>query len=706
MTYQANQVTAWTLPPALYRQSVTIEGTLISLPIENNRSISFLFALDRFEGQLVKTKIQLAWYKNARSHPPFFQVGDRWQFTARLKPPHNLGNPGGFDSEKLAFARGIRASGYIVPQEPYALKAQNLTSRVIDRLRQTILGHLQEVLADKPYAAFIYALTIGEKFAITAPQWQIFQNTGTNHLMAIAGLHIGFVAGLVFLAIRWLWRQIPRAPLWIPAPQAAAISSLVAALIYAALAGFSIPTQRAVIMLGVFLLGILGRRYIPPWRSLILALIAVLVWDPLSVLEIAFWLSFGAIGLLAYGLSGRFQMNTLWWKHGRAQWVLGIGLAPLTLLFFANASLISPLANSIAIPWVGFITVPLSLLGALLSLIWPGLASYVLIAAEWTLHGIWAILQFLGSQPHFSWQHLTQQPLFILPAAAGFLLLLAPRGFPSRWLGICWVAPLLAYPAPKPHSDELWLTLLDVGQGLSAVVQTQNHILVFDTGAKYSEDYDMGRVVLVPFLRYQGMTRLDKLIISHGDNDHIGGAESLLAAFPTDEIETSVPSRLSPHPAKTCLRGETWQWDGVTFQFLYPTPDYLGLDNNSSCVLKISQGDRSLLLTGDIEKPAEKVLLEHPTELKATLLISPHHGSSTSSTPEFLAAVHPAWIFFPTGYLNRFGFPKPEVVVRSRAEGARLYDTAQDGAIFLDSQEGHPVKVTTFRQGRHFVWNT
>ncbi len=702
------KVLAWTLPTQFDNQPVEIKGTIASIPTPKGRSDNFIFHLTEFNHQTVNTNIKLNWYATAKQNLPYLRVGDSWQFQVKLKRPHNLANPGSFDSEKFSFSEGLRASGYIINGSDNKLIATSRFSHPIDKLRQMMLENMQGDLAGKPYAAFIYALTIGEKFAISSEEWQIFQNTGTNHLMAIAGLHIGFVAGLVFLLCSFLWRRIPHAPLWLATPVFAGISSLGSAIIYSALAGFAIPTQRAVVMLAVFLIGIVYRRYIAAWQSLTLALVIVLILNPLSILEVGFWLSFAAVALIAYGLTGRFKSTTKLWKYTRLQLTLGIGLIPFTLLFFSNASFISPLANSIAIPWVGFITVPLSLLGALLSLIFPWLGAKILILSEWTLHGVWAILSLFSHQTIFSWQHLTQHNSFILAAIIGMLLLLAPRGMPHRYLGLVFITPLIWFVPAAPMANQVWFTLLDVGQGLSAVVQTQHHVLVFDTGAKFSQDYDMGSAVVVPFLRYENIKKIDALVISHGDNDHIGGSGSVLQAFPVKYLETSVPNRFTQTNVSTCLRGESWQWDEVNFAYLYPSAANLGLDNDSSCVLKISVGQQQILLTGDIEKAAEHILLQHADELKSTIIVAPHHGSDTSSTPDFVQAVNPLIVLFPVGYLNRFGFPKPIVSLRYQTLGAKTYDTAENGAIMLQltADSSQPVIHLWRQQKMLHVWNS
>lgn len=718
VVYRSTLILAWQVPEAQINQPVEVEGTIASIPSFKFYGISFLFKLKSFNGTPTQAKVRLTWPITKKKPEPYLRVGDEWSLTVRLKPPHGLVNPGSPDIEKLYFARGIRAMGSVRVQSKNNFIRHHADFQWMDQIRQRLLEKMKIILSGKPYAAFIYALTLGEKAEINQDAWQVFQNTGTNHLMAISGLHIGLLTALIFFLVRWIWPQIPYAVRILPQPQASAVIGLIAAFIYSALAGFAIPTQRAVLMITLFLLGNLFRRFVPPLHSLAFALLVVLLINPLSILEIGFWLSFMALSLLAYGLNGRtpqphsvkknlkFDLARFFKKYGQPQWVIGIGFIPLTLLFFSNASFISPVANSLAIPWVGFITIPLSLIGALFSFLIPSVGACILNIAEGSLHGIWAILKFLAQVPFFSWAHTVSDSSFIFLGILGCALWLAPWGCPGRGLGAFFILPLLLVVPSRPRENEVWLTLLDVGQGLSAVVSTKNTNLVYDTGGKWAESEDMGRRVVIPFLQFNQIRYLDALIISHGDSDHRGGAESILARFPVAHLMTSVPALFPNQNAQTCLRGKNWEWDHVKFIFLHPIFSFLGDKNNSSCVLKITYEKNAILLTGDIEKKAENLLLHQPDALRAVLLVAPHHGSKTSSTEAFIMAAHPEVVLFPTGYYNRFGFPKEIIVNRYRMHHVRVYDTAQEGAVTIKMNGEKIIEVQSFRKERKpHIWD-
>lgn len=664
-----------TLPPALENKKMLITGMVISIPSYKEGGLRFQFALEQ-----PALKVKLSWYqgKNPQQHP---RVGEHWRLYVKLKRPHGFHNPGSFDYETALFAHHISATGYVVNHPDNTLLSPAGYQHLIDQIRQHLDDRLNQALANYPLAGQIKALTIGMSDAIDQTQWQIFKATGTVHLMVIAGLHIGLVSGFVFFTMQFLWRRSAYLCLRIPANQVAALASLVMAWIYSALAGFSIPTQRAMIMISVFMGMQLLRRAMPAWNAYCIALLLVVLLDPLATLEAGFWLSFTAVALIIYGVGGRLHLGNHWQKLARIQAILGVGLIPLTLLWFQQASLSGIIANAIAIPWVGFIVAPLSLLGAFFALFTTHLSNGLLIAAERAMEWFWPILRWLAQLQWLNWQQAIPNKWVLLAALWAILLLLAPRGLPGRWLGIVGLLPLFCYKPVAPKLGEVWLTLLDVGQGLAVVVQTEHHVLVYDTGPKFSADFDTGNAVVVPYLRTLGIKALDTLVISHEDNDHIGGAASLLQAFPATTTFSSVPERL-PIKAHYCLTGISWQWEGIDFKFLYPTPEHLHLDNNSSCVLSITLGQQRILLVGDIEKAAETYLVQHYTnELAANLLIAPHHGSRTSSTAAFIQAVHPQYVLFPVGYLNKYHFPKAEVVERYRQIGARLYDTVHNGAL-------------------------
>ena len=701
----AHQILGISLSQDLIGKDVVLEGYIASLPAMKTQHIQFEFDVEQAwqdeQPVTVPERIRLNWY---RDYPTQLHVGDRWRLQVRLKPPRGFRNPGGFDYEAWLLQHRIRATGYVRKSN----QNQHLTPTggyPIQRLRQTIRSQLNEILENSSVKGLLFALIIGDRGDISHEQWQTLQRTGTNHLMAISGLHIGLVAGLVFWLGQRLCRYSGRGMLWLPAPKAGAILALMAAVSYAALAGFSIPTQRALIMVSVVMLALLASRPVIPTRTLAIALLLVLIFDPLAVLAGGFWLSFVAVAIIFYGLSGRLGQLPRWYQGVRVQWWLSIGLLPLAIVLFQRASLVSPVANLLAVPLVSLLVVPLSLLGTLsLSLShWLG-ESFMLLAAG-LMHGIIFGLNWIAQWPLASWSGAAGSGWHAALAVVGVILLLAPRGLPARAIGLVLLLPLLiGVPSGIPYGTARF-TLLDVGQGLAGVVETRYHTLVFDTGPRFSPRFDTGAAVVIPFLRQRGRRQIDHLFISHGDSDHIGGAESVLTAIPVLKISSSVPEKLTPYPVASCRRGQRWEWDGVEFTVLHPGEGFSSRRNNASCVLRVTAGNHSLLLTGDIESKAERHLLQaDPTELRADILVAPHHGSNTSSTMPFIQAVAPEYVLFPVGYRNRFQFPREAVVQRYREQGVSMLATDATGAISFELGQGQ-LQPDRFRQRARRYWH-
>ena len=670
------------LDPALEGQTVLIEGRVVDIPRRmSGRDYRLLFAADRMDAgngwEAYPATVRLGWYRTTTVPAS----GDRWQLAVRLKQPHGYANPGGFDYERWLFQQRIRATGYVRKDARNQLLGHN-QSGYVDNLRAVIAAHFDRMAPATPGLGLIRALVIGDRNAITPAQWEILRATGTSHLMAISGLHISLVSGLVFLLVRGAWARSGRLPERIPAARAAAVLALAAGLFYALLAGFGIPTRRALIMLCVAMLAVLAGRYVRATHVLCVAVIAVLILDPLSVLAPGWWLSFWAVALLVYIAAGRHGQEGKWRQWTRAHLVLAFGLLPLLLVLFQQASLVAPLANVVAVPLTGLLIVPLALVGGLLVAVSPWASEQVLGLAAWLMDMLWPWLELLGRPDFSSLQQHAPLAWTLVPATAGVLLLLAPRGTPGRWLGTVLLLPLVAVRPAAPAAGEVQATLLDVGQGLSVVVRTRQHTLVYDTGPSYSPTFDTGQAVVTPFLRHQGVERIDRLVISHGDNDHIGGARSLLGAFPVDQLTAGVPGLIEDREAGACRRGDRWVWDGVEFVVLHPGPGSRHTGNNASCVIRItSTGGQRLLLTGDIEALAEQALLDSGSTLAAEVMTVPHHGSMTSSSAAFIRAVAPDYALFPVGYRNRYRLPREQVVERYRAGGARLFDSARHGAI-------------------------
>jgi competence protein ComEC len=490
----------------------------------------------------------------------------------------------------------------------------------------------------------------------------------------------------------WLWRRSTRLTLLFPAKHAGASAALITAFIYSALAGFSLPTQRACIMLSVGIMVLLSKRKINIWHSWSLALLLVLIINPLSIVTESFCLSFSTIALIIYGMQGRLCMHGIWWKWGRVQWVIGIGLMPLSLYLFQECSLISFVANTLAIPWLGFLILPFCFLSSMLIGIFPACSVLLLMIANKNLGLLWSILSSLSHLSFATWQYSMPNHFILILSLFAIILLLVPAGMPGRWLGLVGLFPFIFYQPLEPQAGSVWLTMLDVGQGLSLVVQTQHHVLVYDAGPRYDANNDMGERVVLPYLRTLHLKKIDMLVVSHGDNDHIGGAFSLLKSLPVFSIKTSVPKAIVTPFTSYCLAGESWEWDQVHFSFIYPAKEQLNMRNDSSCVLRIDNGEKTILLTGDIEKQAEKNLIQtvYPL-LHADIISAPHHGSQTSGLKSFIEAVHPTFVLYGTGYDNRYHFPHRTTVAAYKNLAATQLNTAQTGAIQFKINKGQNV---------------
>ena len=680
------------LPLSSESRDIDITGVVTEMPQRTDRGVRFRFAVENSNLPVPKN-ISLSWYSRwtddddaPEAAPVAVHAGERWNFKVRLKRPHGNLNPDGFDFEAWMFERNIRAVGYVraAPDgRPLVAFVPGFTT-IVERVRETVRSRYLSVLGDKPYVGILVALSVGDQQAIAPSLWQGFSRTGLTHLMSISGLHITMVAGLFYWLTGWLWRRSSRLPLRLPAQQAAAFGGMIAALAYCLLAGFAVPAQRTLYMLATVAVMSLLRRRLAARHVLSLALLVVLLLDPWAVLSAGFWLSFGAVALLLYSGAGRLDAGHWLTQWGRAQWAMLIGMLPLLLALFQQFSIVSPIANALGIPLVSFVITPLTLLAAL-----PGL-QFLLWPAYWITQALMVIVGWLADIPWAVWQQPAPAWWAIGLALSGTAWLMLPRGVPARWVALMCYLPLFFVVPLRPAEGDMKVTALDVGQGLAVHVQTRSHDLLFDTGPTYSPDADSGSKVLVPYLRAAGVWHLDGLVVSHEDNDHAGGAESLLAAVPTDWMLNSLPFEhpLSAAPVKhiACVEGQRWQWDGVTFdvlhpdavQYQHPPPK----TNDMSCVIRVAAAHGSVLLTGDIEAVDEERLLQHhASELHSDVLVVPHHGSNTSSTPEFIAAVGAADAVFTVGYRNRFGHPRANIVDRYRARNTQFFRSDDDGAI-------------------------
>lgn len=672
----ASDVRGSWLPEAWEGEDILLTGTIADVPERQADGLRFVLDADTptYTGRL-----RMAWYADDL---PAMRAGERWQLLVRGKRPNGFMNPNGFDYEQWLFSQRIGGSGYVRT----SADNQRLAAAAWwqpDNLRQYFQERIATALQGSAMTGLVQGLAVAYTQAIPQEQWAVFRNTGTIHLLAISGLHITMVAGLGILPVWGVWRLFPVLYLWLPLRIAAGLSGGILATGYALLAGFNIPTQRTLIMLLVMLAGLVWRRQVPFSVTLSMALLLVLLLDPLASLSVGFWLSFLTVALLVF-------LGTRQRKVGKSavvwmQWVLSLGTIPLAAGFFGMVSLSSPVANMLAIPLVTFVVTPLVLLGMVLVGWWETGAAWVWAFAAWLLEGLMWVLEGLAALP---WSTL-YMPLLPLPwlilSVLGFVVLWLPRGMPGRWLGLLLMLPLMLYQPPKVAAGAFRLSVLDVGQGLASVVQTANHTLVFDTGPKSSDSFDTGELVVLPWLRGQGIAQVDTLIISHADNDHSGGAEALLTALPVAQVFVSAPDIVQAHNPNLCVAGQTWQWDGVEFTFLHPDVNFpAASENNRACVLKIANAHHSALLTADIEREAEKWLVKQQAVLQADVLLLPHHGSKTSSSPAFINAVTPQLGIVTSGYRNRYHHPHPSVTARYTARDIKLVDTVSSGELRLD----------------------
>ena len=677
----------------VHGRDISIEGKIISLPVTNGVGTRFDFEVSYSEPGLYPGKVRLSWYE-----APDLKAGETWRLTVRLRQPHGFSSPGAFDYEAWLLRQGILATGYV---KSGSLLNDNVAG--IYRLHQ-VRAHLRQWLystASHENRGLFSALLLGDKTAINHQQWKVFNETGTTHLMVISGLHIGLMAWLGF-SLATIAGKLGGIPLRsVPLPLVKALMGMMFALFYALLAGFSVPVQRALVMTFAALLApLLGIRA-SPLTLWLLALAAVLAIDPLALTSNGFWYSFIAVAALLFGMVGRRERVGWSVKVFKPQWLVFTLLTPLLLFNGQPVSPLSPLVNLLAIPLIGIAVIPLLLFSALLHFVLPGPAcfiiaglDYLLTAFQFGLEWVSGLMIFIPPQQALSWSNL-------ILAVAGMLLLIAPAALRLRWL-----APVMLLPSffSKPlvvPMGQAEVTVLDVGQGLSVLIRTHKHTVVYDTGDRFSERMSAAESVILPALSKSGVTKIDRIMISHGDQDHSGGLPSLLSRYPDVPVISGTKLPEFEGAWVKCQPGDHWDWDGVHFQVM-AGGDYKR-SNDASCVLKVTVGTDSLLLPGDISGRVEKRLIEEGVELKSSVLVAAHHGSRFSSDPGFLSAVQPEVIIFSSGFANRFGHPASETVTRAHEVGAQIFNTAADGSLSFALGNGNTT-VSAYRKTHSRYW--
>ena len=652
------------LPPALDGQTRWLEGRVIGLPQQTGTGVRFDLADSRSRNARLPKRIRVSWHGG-----PEVRSGERWRLAVTLKRPSGLLNFHGFDQEAWLLAQRIGATG--------SVKDGERLSPARHALRDTVRQRLIAVDAQGREAG-LAALVLGDGSGLAAEDWQVLQDTGTVHLLVISGQHIGLLAGLVYGLVALLARYgfWPRMWPWLPWACGLAFAS---ALGYGLLAGFGVPVQRACVMVGLVLLWRLRFRHLGFWWPLLLALNGVLILEPLASLQPGFWLSFTAVAVLILAFGGRLGPWGVWQAWTRPQWLIAIGLLPVLLVLGLPISVSAPLANLVAVPWISLVVLPLALLGtAMLPL--PYLGEGLLWLAGGALDALFLGLAWLAGQVP-AWIPADVPLGYWLISLMGAVLLLLPKGVPFRLLG--WPMLLLAVFPPRepvPHG-RVEVVQLDVGQGQSLILRTRHHTLLYDAGLR-SGTVDLGARVVLPSLKKLGVESLDMMLLSHADADHAGGAAAVARGVPIKRVvggETEgLPAFLGAQP---CISGEQWEWDGVSFELWQWSEAING--NPKSCVLQVQANGERLLLTGDIDRAAERAFLDSPLAVRTDWLQAPHHGSRSSSSWPFLRRLAPTSVLISRGRGNAFGHPHPQVVERYETLGSQLYDSAEHGAVRL-----------------------
>jgi competence protein ComEC len=703
---RGHEMLARSLPDALEGRDLRVRVCIEGLPVLRHSArgdswrlrVRILDPLPGASGPLAHwqgRRADISWYGEGE-----FRSGEAWSMVLRLRAPRGYVNPGGFDYQAWLLSQGIDATGYAVGKLPGNRLDPALCGIGVDRWRYRLRAKLQQLLADEEQAGKLIALTMGDGSGLTPEDWDTFARTGTTHLMVISGMHITLVAMLCWQLASLAAKAWPRALLLWPAANWGAAFAVPATLAYALLAGMGVSVQRALLMATVLCVFTLRERRIRPWLAYTWALALVLVAQPMAALQTGFWLSFITVAALLMAFGGRLQMSQGSLLVWRPQLVVFVALwAPLALAGQQQPWL-APLVNMIAIPLVDLLVVPTALLGCVLLAVGDAPAWIAFKVSLLGLEGLSQLLELAREfDPQLPAPAADNAGWRLAMAALGTLWLLAPRGFPARPVGVLLLLPLLFPRSVAPPALEL--LMLDVGQGTAVIVRSPGYTLVYDAGPRYSERFDAGSGIVAPALRHLGVRHIDTLMLSHSDSDHAGGAAALLQEFSAVEVLSGEPvASLASEPCRSPMQ---WQRDAVFFEVLHPEPGAVGSNNNLSCVLRISIGGTRILLTGDIEATVERRLQRDLQ--RVDILLVPHHGSRSSSTPGFVTALSPRYALVSAGYRNRFGHPHPDVVARYGDRGGEVLNTAHNGAVILRlDADGRIAAPIAWRDHRRRFW--
>ena len=702
--FQAQAALDARIPLAWEEKPLAVQGVVSDLPNPlASGGIQFRFQPDCILTAECPLRKHLLWQLNSRSDLQL-APGERWQLTVRLRRPHGFASPGAFDTEGWLLEEGVSATGSVQEAEP--LRAADWS---MDGFRLRVRERFQQLFGNEAEAGVQLALLTGDRALVPQNLWNVYARTGISHLMAISGPHITLAAIVLVFFLRYFLGLFPRLAQRLPVPSVCLLVGFAVSLAYGFLAGLGIPTERTLLMLVVAVWASWRRRELPATAILLRALVLVLLFEPLAVHAAGFWLSFVAVAvlmLLAWSELGEAS----WREFGRTQFIVTMGLLPLTIIIFARVSLVSPLANAGAIPFVTFVIVPLGMLGLLFDQFWSGAGVACWKLGIFLLHWLDWLLIHMAAWPWAAF-NVALPPLAMLSIILAIVCLLLPRGLPGRWLAVFFLLPVFFSRPPMPEGS--WrFSLLDVGEGLSAVIQTRQHVLVFDTGAAAGPNFDTGSRVVLPYLHWAGLQHVDTLLLSDDSAEHTGGALAIVQALPVGQVLGAWPTALAvnPLPHQACVAGQHWTWDGVNFSVLYPAAGQSSpATAKLACVLKVEGGGHTLLLPGALDKVDENALLDQAGgQLAAPLLVLPHEGSSGASSPDFLAAVAPQQVLVSAGYHSRFHHPSVKVLARLQDGHIPWLGTVANGTLIYDFLPGQPALPvpTVWRQmaGHYWLW--
>ncbi len=655
----------------------------------------------------IPPRVRLSWYGAAEGP----QIGEVWQLEVRLRRPRGTSNPGVFDYEAWLFRERIGATGYVVNSQRNR-RLQNQSSESIGGLRQRIVRRLESIIEDTDTAAVLAAISVGARHGITAEQWLRYSKSGTSHLMAISGLHVGLAASAAWILVVAACAVLRLGGNHL---KIAWIAALAVAVGYACLSGFAVPARRATLMLTLLVLALLQSRDPQPFAILAAACFMVVTFDPLATLAPGFQLSFAAVLVLLWFARRRsvssnpvgiLRLARRGAQLAAVQVFLLFGLLPLTVTNFGRVSFVAPLVNFVAVPLFSVITVPLALAGVALDGPLAAVGAAFLRGAGASVELLQWLIDQLLSIPYATIATKSIDgpgSLYLVPVIAWTAL---PRAWPGRHVALLATLVLVTDEVQGPPDACVDVRMLDVGQGLAVVLRTRQRTMLYDTGAAYPGGSDMASRVVLPYLSAQGIRKIDRLVVSHSDIDHSGGTATVLTGIEVEGVLGGEPDRLTAGSATGCRRGQTWQWDGVAFRVLHPAASAGYSGNDASCVILVEAGDARLLLTGDIEFAVERALAGPRGAADVDAVIVPHHGSKTSSTIEFVNALSADVALVSAGFRNRWGMPHPAVVRRWQDSGATVLETARDGAIGLRvcDRDGI-VRLTKHRKQSRRLWH-